>query len=153
MDPGIVLSGLALAACLARSAVKKRDPTLPCVLLALWTAALALVAAEARMATFVFSAAMLNLMVSGIAVAMAIREPDRIDPRVVGFLSLLSMFPHFAMSASEGALNWTFYAWSCNMIYIAQCLVAGGWLDGLGRRIAGFFGRLQPVHLFRGRSG
>lgn len=153
MDFGIGLTGLALAVCLVRSALKKRDPTLPCVLLALWTAALALWAAEARMATFVFSAAMLNLMIAGVAVVMATHEPGRIDTRVVGFLSLLSMPLHFGMSASEGALNWKFYAWSCNVIYITQCLVAGGWLDGLGRRIAGFFGRLQPVHLFRGRSG
>lgn len=153
MDAGLVLTVLALVACLARSAVKRRDPTLPCVLLSLWATSLALAAADAQMATFVFTAALLNLAVSGIALALVIRDPGRMDARAVGGLSLAIMPAHFVMSASNGTANWTIYAWACNVIYIAQCLVAGGWLDGLGRRVAGLVSRLRPVSLFRGRSG
>ena len=153
MDPGLVLTALALIACLGRAAWKRRDPTLPVVLLAMWTTALSLSAADARMATFVFTAALLNLAVSGIALAITIHAPERLDARAVGGLSLVTFTGHFPMSLSNGGADWTIYAWSCNIIYITQCLVAGGWLDGLGRSIAGFFARLRPVSLFRVRSG
>lgn len=126
--------------------------TLPCLLLAVWTVPLALLAAEARMATFVFTAAVLNMAIAGVALLIVTRNPARYEARIVGGVSMAIMPAHWIMSVSSGGADWTIYAAACNIGFAFQCLVAGGWLDGLGRRIGRFFTRLRPVHSLRDRG-
>ena len=150
MDYGLVLTGLLAAAGVVRCALKSRDLSLPCVLVSLWGASLALVAADARMSTFVFCAAMLNMIVSGIALVIVTRHPWRMDARIVGGLSLAIMPAHWIMSVSKGDGDWTIYALSCNFVFTMQCLVSGGWLDGMGRRAAGLVSGVWPLYRLRG---
>jgi hypothetical protein len=149
MDYGLVLTGCITLAGILRCVLRHRDPTLPSVLLSLWGVSFALVGAGARMSTFVFCAATLNMIVAGIALIIVTRKPTRLDARIVGGLSLAIMPAHWVMSVSGGTANWTVYALSCNIVFISQCLVAGGWLDGVGRRVAGLFLGLRPLRRFR----
>lgn len=149
MDVGLTVTAAAGALGLGRAVRRRRDLTLPTLLLAAWGTAIALAAADARMATFVFTAAVLNLVIAGMALVIVTRDPGRLDARVTGGLSMAIMPAHWVMSASNGAADWTIYSLSCNIVFVLQCLVAGGWLDGLGRGLAGFFARLRPVRRLR----
>jgi hypothetical protein len=149
MDLGLTLTAVACALGLGWAVRKQRDLTLPVMLAALWGASVGLSAAGAKMATFVFTAVMMNLLVGFVALLILIREPNRADARFIGGLAMAIMPAHFIMSATNGQANWTIYAWSCNIVYILQCLVAGGWLDWLGRSLGGIITRLRPVRGLR----
>lgn len=152
MDVGLTLTALAGLLGMGRAVHKRRDIALPSVLLAVWTVPVALLAAEARMATFVFTAAVLNLAIAGLALLIVTRDPSRYDARTVGGLSMAIIPAHWIMSVSSGGADWTIYALACNIVFATQCLVAGGWFDGLGRRARRFFSRLRPVHSLRDGS-
>jgi hypothetical protein len=152
MDLGLTTTALACALGVGRAVHKRSDLTLPCMLAAAWGTSLGLAAAKAQMATFIFSAAALNIMIAGIALVLVTRDNSRVDAKITGGFSMAIMPAHWVMSVTTGAPDWTLYAYSCNAVFIVQCLVAGGWLNGLGRCLAGFFARLRPVHRLRGGS-
>lgn len=149
MELGLAISAAAVVLGIGRSLKQRLDLTLPGLLAAVWAVPLGLLAADARMATFVFTAAALNLFVASIALVLVTRDPARIDARLVGGLSMAIMPAHWIMSVSNGTADWTIYAWSCNAVFVLQCLVAGGWFDGVGRSFVRLVSRLWPVHHVR----
>lgn len=149
MNIGLTVASLAVALGVGRAAWEERDVTLPGVLLGVWAVPFGLLAADARMATFVFTAAVLDMVIGAAALLIVTRDPSRYDARVVGGISMAIMPAHWMMSVSNGTANWTIYAIACNTAFVAQCLIAGGWFDGMGRRISRFIARLRPVHSLR----
>lgn len=109
--------------------------------------------AEIQMATIVFSMTVLDLMIAGAALVVATHDHARYDARVIGSISMALMPGHWVMAATQGAGSWTLYAAAVNAGFVLQCLVIGGWLDGVGRSIGRLFARLRPVHLFRRGRG
>ena len=97
----------------------------------------------------VLTLALLDMMIAGTALIRVTHDPTRVDTKTIGGLSMAMMPAHFIMSASLGNVNWTLYAAACNFVFILQCLTAGGWLDGMGRSIAGIFRRVHPVRDLR----
>lgn len=124
---------------------------LPVALTLAWSASVALGNVGATMPTFVFAGALVDLLVAGAAVVIATVSPPRIDARTVGGISMALMPLHWTMAWSKGGADWTTYAVSCNIAFVIQCLTAGGWMDGLGRRARDLVGRVR--HVSRVRSG
>lgn len=152
MQVGLTLSVVAVLLGTGRAVRRKRDLTLPGLLVGMMGVSLALMAADARMATFVFTAAVLNLFLAGMALIIVTRDATRRDAQVVGGLSMAIMPAHWIMSISSGAADWTIYAWSCNTVFVLQCLTSGGWFDGVGRSIVRLYSRLRPVPNLRDRG-
>lgn len=146
MDAGILVTGLALVACLFAG----ERWYLKGALFAAWTTGV--LVSGAYMATVVLTQALLDFGIAGVALAVTLHNPMRIDARVVGFISMATMPAHFIMSATHGNWDWTLYAAYCNAGFVLQCLTVGGWLDGVGRGISRFVSRLRPVYLFRVRG-
>ncbi|AJP72261.1 hypothetical protein [Sphingomonas hengshuiensis] len=72
--------------------------------------------------------------------------------QLVGIVSMALMPAHFVMSMTQGGFDWTAYALILNAGFVVQCAVAGGWIDGLVIRIAGFRDRSGAgLHRDRGR--
>jgi len=145
IDIGLLFTGFAAFACFAFG----RGKWMRHVLLISWLVTAMEVFFGVKTSFVVLTLACLDLMVAGTALIRVTHDPSRNDVRVVGGLSMMLMPAHFIMSASLGKVNWTLYASACNTVFILQCLTAGGWLDGLGRGIAGFISRLRPAHLLR----
>jgi hypothetical protein len=110
---------------------------------------------EQPMPTVVFLTAMMDFTIAGVAVAILMNDPTRSDARIVGTISLALMPAHFVVSANHGlpSFPWALYAATCNGAFVVQCLITGGWLDGLGRSISSLIGWIRRVPLlrFRGR--
>lgn len=155
MDIGILVTGAAslLAVCgggLCLSPLRPGDnPSLRATLACSWIVTVVEQSLVANMAMVVFSMALLDLVIAGAALIIATHDRTRYDARLIGGLSMALMPAHWIMSASHGRPNWAAYAMGCNIVFILQCLIAGGWLNGVGRRIAGFINRVRPVLHFR----
>lgn len=122
------------------------------LLLISWTMSAAEFLAQTPMATVVFSYTMMDLTIAGAALGRVTHDPARTDAKLIGAVSMALMPAHWIVSAAQGHVNWPLYAAGCNAGFVLQCLIVGGWLDGLGRRTARFFARLHPVHIFRRRE-
>lgn len=146
-DIGIILTGIIAVACFLFG----RGEWLRHVLLMSWLVTLSESLGGVSRDLTVLTMAVLDLTVAGVALARVTHDPTRRDAQVVGGLSMALMPAHFVISASLGNVNWTLYASACNLVFILQCLTAGGWLDGMGRGITGFVDRFSPVRSLRGR--
>lgn len=102
------------------------------------------------MAGVVFSMTMMDMIIAGAAVAVATNDPTRYDARAIGAISMALMPAHWVMAATHGAPNWVLYAAACNAGFVLQCLIVGGWLNGVGRRLGRLFGRDGAVRPIRG---
>jgi hypothetical protein len=108
--------------------------------------------AQVGMPTVVFSYATMDLAIALVALGRVIDDHSRTDAKLIGLISLSLMPAHFAVSAAHGGVNWTLYAMGCNVAFVLQCSIIGGWLDGVGRSINRFVTRLHPARLFRDRG-
>lgn len=145
VDIGILATGLAVGACL----VFGRGKWLKTALAIAWCIVLIEYMQGASKSVMVLTAAILDMLIAGAALIVFTHNPSRLDARTICGMSMSLMPAHFVMSASLGNVNWTLYVVACNLVFILQCLTAGGWLDGLGRRIAGIFRRMRPVRALR----
>ena len=102
------------------------------------------------MAGVVFSMTMMDMIIAGAALAVATNDPTRYDARAVGAISMAMMPAHWVMAATQGAPNWVLYAAACNAGFVVQCLIVGGWLNGVGRRIGRLVNRDGTVRPIRG---
>lgn len=149
MDLGILVTGLAAwAAFLFGRGVWLRH-----LLLLSWSVALIEWLAVAWMPTVVLTNALMDLAIAGMALARVTHDPARVDAKLVGGISMALMPAHWVVSATQGRIVWPLYAVACNAGFVLQCLIVGGWLDGLGRRSVRIFSRLHPVRLLRRREG
>jgi len=145
IDAGLAITGIAAAACLAYG----RGQWLRRVLFAAWLAGSLLAVVAQAKSVSVFGMASIDLAVALVALVRFTQDPAKREAQIVGLLSAAAMPSHFIMAASHGSGNWTLYASVCNAIFVLQCLTAGGWLDGLGRGIAGIWHRVHPVRHIR----
>ena len=145
-DIGIFLTG----AMAALAFLSWRGKWLRHLLVISWAATATAAALGVSMAGFVFLMTMLDLIIAGAAVVIATNKPTRVDARVVGGVSIAHMPVHWVMAFSQGAADWTLYAAILNTGFIVQCLIVGGWLNGVGRSLGRFLHRLSPVRFLRG---
>lgn len=145
IDPGLAITGFAAAFCLAFG----RGRWLRRVLFIAWLAGAVLAMMGQTRSIVVAGMASIDLVVAMIALVRLTQNPDKREAQVVGGLSMGLMPTHFIMAASQGHADWTLYVSACNAVFVLQCLVAGGWLDGVGRGIADIWRRLRPVFLLR----
>jgi hypothetical protein len=100
-------------------------------------------------------AAILDLFIGFVAVVISTIDPTRLDARIVGGISICLMPAHSVVSFGHGLsdIGWIVYAATCNGAFVVQCLVTGGWLDGMGRGVSRFLSRFRglPFLRFRGR--
>jgi hypothetical protein len=148
IDIGILVTGVVATACF----VFGRGKWLRHVLMIAWLVTALEAFFGVGRSFVVLTLALLDLTIAGTAVIRVTHDPSRIDARTVGGLSMALMPAHFVMSVSLGNVNWTLYAVACNLVFILQCLTAGGWLDGMGRSIAGILRRMRPVRVLRRRG-
>lgn len=120
------------------------------VLAASWAASLVVSAMGANMAETVLSMALADLVVASVALTIATFDRSRLDARAIGMTSIAMMPGHWVMSVSHGAPDWTLYVAASNAGFVFQCLIVGGWLNGVGRRIHRFFGRRSSSNPIRG---
>lgn len=113
-----------------------------------WTANAILLLTNTIMATVVASYAVFDLVISGTAVLVLTRDRTRRDAQVIGAISMALMPFHWVMAASHGRADWLPYASILNAAFALQCLIIAGLLDGLGRSISRFFGRLRAANPF-----
>lgn len=144
MDIGLLATGLASATCL-----DCRNPWVSRMLFGAWVAGAVVAMASAGISTVVLTAALIDMVIALVSLAFFTRDTSRHDAQIVGALSLSIMPAHFIMAASQGAANWLLYVSCCNAVFVLQCLVAGGRLDGVGRGIADFWRRVRIVRSFR----
>ena len=120
-----------------------------------WTAGAVIIVTEQEMSTAVGMAAFLDLFVGFVAVVISTIDPTRLDARIVGGVSISLMPAHWIVSMGQGLSDtgWIVYAATCNGAFVVQCLVTGGWLDGMGRGVSRFLSRIRglPFLRFRGR--
>lgn len=150
MDIGVMITGIAAFAALGFG----RGKWLRHLLFISWaTIALASVMGM-TMSTIVFCMAMLDITIAGAAVIIATHDPARYDARAIGTVSMALIPAHWTMSITQGAADWTLYAAACNAGFVFQCLIIGGWLDGVASFFGRFFRRLgfsRTVRQHRGR--
>jgi len=144
-DIGTLVTGLMAAACLAWG----RSVWIARALFAAWLVTAITSAAGAGVSMTVLFASSLDLAIAVVALVRFTQDTAKRDAQIVGALSMCMMPAHFIMAASYGRADWTLYASACNAIFVLQCLTAGGWLDGLGRGIAGIWHRVHPVRHLR----
>lgn len=145
LDIGILVTGMAAAL----GFFPRRGKWLRHLLVISWAAVAIAAGAGVTMAGIVFIMAMCDLVIAGAVVVIATNDPNRIDARFVGGLSMALMPGHWAMAWSEGQADWLIYVSACNAGFVIQCLIVGGWLDGVGRALGRFFHRLRPVRSLR----
>ena len=144
-DPGVTITFPFAAAALW----KGRGQWLKHLLAIYWTASAILALSQAFMATVVLCYTIFDLSIAGAALLVTMHDPKRYDARWIGGLSMMLMPAHLAMSATHGAANWLLYASILNAVFVLQSLILTGWLDGVGRGISGFLGRLRSIPVLR----
>lgn len=135
MDIGFLVTGAAVMITLNNG----RASWLWRALLASWLAILSVSLLGANMAETVLAMTLLDLSIALVALFIATRDPSRYEARAIGMTSIAMMPGHFVMSVSHGAPDWALYMAACNGGFVFQCLIAGGWLNGVGRRIDRLF--------------
>ncbi len=149
MDIGILVTGLAVVAAF----ICGKGKYLRHVLLLSWAIVSILALSGVKMSLIVLAMAAIDISIAGIAVAIATNDPARYDARLVGAASMALMPAHWAMSITQGNADWTLYAAACNAVFVLQCLIVGGWLDGLVSGVGRFFRRLHPLRSLRRDRG
>lgn len=147
-DIGLAATGLAAAICFAFG----RGQWLRRILFAAWLCGAIVAMTGPTRDVMVFWLASIDLAVAMTALVRFTQDPTKRTAQLVGLLSLVLMPAHSTMALSHGHADWTIYASACNAIFVLQCLTAGGWLDGLGRSIAGIWRRMHPLHPVRDRG-
>ena len=138
IDLGLLITGFAVAL-----SFRGRCGWLRALIIASWL--LAVATSGGDKAGVVLSAALADLVKALAAVLLLAAGAERAEVRLVGLLSL-ALFPaHLAMSVTHGAPSWFLYASAVNAVFVAQCLIVGGWLDGLVRGADRFFAWLRLV--------
>lgn len=145
IDPGLAITGFSAAICFAFG----RGRWLRRVLFFAWLSGAILAMMGQTRSVVVAGIASIDIIIAMVALVRFTQDPDKREAQVVGGLSMCLMPAHFIMAASRGQADWTIYASACNAIFVLQCLTAGGWLDGVGRGIAGIWRRLRPIRLIR----
>lgn len=148
MDIGLLVTGAAVI--LAYH--KGRGTWLRRLLLISWAASFGATLANAPMSSTVFMMTVMDGLIAGVALTICTRDPNRYDARAVGAVSMAMMPAHWVMAATQGAPNWTLYAAACNAGFVFQCLIAGGWLDGMGRSVGRLFRWRGPSNSVRDRG-
>ena len=120
------------------------------VLAVSWAASLAVSIMGANMAQTVLTMILMDLTIAAVSLTIATFDRDRYDARAIGMTSIAMMPGHWVMSVSHGAPDWTLYMAACNGGFVFQCLIVGGWLNGVGRRIHRIFDRRDTSHIVRG---
>lgn len=149
MDIGMVITGFAAFAVLAFG----RGKWLRHLLFLSWSTVALAVAAGVSMSTVVFTMTILDISIAGAAVIIATHAPPRYDARAVGAVSMALIPAHWAMSITQGAADWTLYAAACNAGFVLQCLIVGGWLDGVASFLGRVIRRFDPVRSLRQHRG
>jgi len=144
-DLGILITGAAAGLAF----VPQRGKWLRHLLVISWVGTAVAAAVGVSMSGIVFMIAMFDLIIAGAAVTIATNDPDRVDARFVGGLSMALMPLHWVMAWSQGNASWLLYASACNGVFVIQCLTVGGWLDGVGRGLGRFFHRFRLVRPLR----
>lgn len=150
MDIGLTVTGFALIA--AFTPAHSGQMLLRSALAISWIVTMLSVFGQATMPAVVMSMAALDIFIALVALLIVTNDNTRYDARVIGGLSMALMPAHWMVSVTGGAVDWTIYAVACNAVFSAQCLIAGGWFDWLGRSIGNFFDRLWPVSSVRDRA-
>lgn len=145
MDIGILVTGIAAAIAFLQG----RGLWLRHVLMLSWLVIGLETFAVLNMATVVFTMVMLDFIIAGTALVIVTHDPNRIDAKVVGGISMALMPAHWIVSITHGNVDWFLYASACNAAFVLQCLVVRGWLDGVGRSVDRFFNRFVRVSFFR----
>ncbi|QIG80000.1 hypothetical protein [Stakelama tenebrarum] len=114
-------------------------------LLLYWVASAAVTMADVSRSTHVLTYATINIVI--FAIGLVRFTTDRANHRAwrVGIISLATMPAHLTYSATMGQGDWGLYALFVNGCMLAQCIVAGGWLDGMGQRVSSFRRRFRGV--------
>jgi hypothetical protein len=94
-------------------------------------------ALSVSMAYLPATAAIVDIALASMALRMWTEYGDQ-RARLVGMASLAKLFVHFGVSANFGNGDWTLYAITINALFIVQCGIAGGAINGLGRFIDSF---------------
>jgi len=137
---------------LALSLIHGRCTVLQMMLLASWAGGIVLSMAGVDMAATVFALATADMILALASVAILSVDNARSDARMVGLLSI-ALFPaHWAMSASSGAASWPIYAGCVNAVFVAQCIIVGGFMDGMVARFDSFLVRVRLVHPYGNRA-
>jgi len=145
IDVGLLITGLFAAACLGWG----RSVWLARVLFAAWLVVTIATGYGMTKSQTVLTMASLDLAIAVVALVRFTQDCTKRTAQTVGLMSLGLMPAHSIMAASHGGADWTLYVSACNAIFVLQCLTAGGWLDGLGRGIAGIWHRVHPVRHLR----
>jgi hypothetical protein len=148
IDIGLLTTGLFAAACLGWG----RSVWLSRVLFAGWVCGAAISMAGATKSQVVLGLALTDMVIAITALFRFTQDCTNRAAQTVGFMSLALMPAHSIMAATHGGADWTIYVSAVNAIFVLQCLTAGGWLDGVGRGIAGIWGRMRPVRTLRDRG-
>ena len=146
VDAGIIITGVSAAAVFLTG----RGRWLRNLLFISWLMMAVETLMGVSMAGVVFSMTMMDMLIAGAAVAIATNDPTRYDARAVGAVSMAMMPAHWVMAATQGAPNWMLYAAACNAGFVLQCLIVGGWLNGVGRRIRRLVNRNGAVRSIHG---
>lgn len=145
VDIGFLATGTAIGA-----SIGARGGWLWRVLAASWAVSLAVSLAGANMAETVLTMILMDFAIASVSLTIATFDRGRYDARAIGMASIAMMPGHWVMSVSHGAPDWTLYMAACNGGFVFQCLIAGGWLNGMGRRIHRFFDRRSLSDSVRG---
>lgn len=146
IDLGLLVTGVAAAAVFLTG----RGRWLRNLLFISWLMMVVEAFMGVSMAGVVFSMTMMDMLIAGAAVAIATNDPTRYDARAVGVISMAMMPAHWVMAVSNGAPNWMLYAAACNAGFVLQCLIVGGRLNGVGRRLGRLVNRNGAVRAIRG---
>lgn len=149
LDLGMILTGIAAASCL----IMGRGVALRSALFMAWATAFVLVSFDSNIDLTVLMMILMDLVIAVTALITVTIDPARNDAKVAGFIAISMMPAHFIVSATQGAIDWQFYAIVCNVAFILQCSASTGALDVLGRSIGSFFSRSFNLrhHSKRGR--
>ena len=147
-DIGLLTTGLFAAACLGWG----RSVWLARILFAGWLCNAAISISGATESQVVFGLAVTDMVIAIVALIRFTQDCTNRAAQTVGLMSAALMPSHFTMAATHGGADWTIYASAVNAMFVLQCLTAGGWLDGVGRGIAGIWRRLRPVRSLHDRG-
>jgi len=146
IDLGLLITGLAAAAAFLLG----RGKWLRNLLFISWLMMAVESLTGVSMAGVVFSMTIMDMIIAGAALAVSTNDPSRYDARAVGAISMAMMPAHWIMAATQGGGNWVLYAAAANAGFVLQCLIVGGWLNGVGRRLGRLVGRDGSIRPIRG---